>query len=1058
MMRKQAFLFLAMVVLASSVSMANLVGYWNFEEGSGTAAADTSGNARNGVLQANGGVYPQWVAGQVGNYALQLNASATSASNSNALVIANAPALTASGDAFTIAMWVRRDGIDTSYTFFPHLVYTNAYNFQLALDPLWTGDIDQYNYFGWPTLANSANRVKLANENTSSRAVGTWYHLAITYNAGMLREYINGAPAGALSAPAESMLSLATSLFIGTKADGSAYFNGAVDDLAIWAGTYLPQSEVYKLAQEGASPLTVADEAPLPANYFTRESVLAWTTTGWKLLGGPTFSSFTWTGENIIVNSDNTASVWWIKDISLPGWPNATMEPGGHYALWGAGHGVFFRFKDLTPGMYNTDPSRNVDNFGIAWIDPTWSGRGAQTAVFAPYITPNIALCMPGDTGYQEFNPNYGWTNKDYFKTYARVAAVNGAGASLRVRSYSYPSGTGVNPLYEQLTELGDVVLPLTQGDYQWQEIMFAYPKPTSGTPPVWTEISIVGGNANTRIYVDEFNPISDQANANWHTTTYKLGDFDEDSVVYTEDLLDMGAEWLESTTGMLDPRSGGLLVNGDFSADFAKLDPLNDNSLVFTAPTGWTFTGTVANHYGIQRVDRKGEMNYSWLHTLTLPAVAVPVGGNVAAYTTDVTADDPNGVLEQTVASAAVAGQTYYALAYVMTNTWYGWKDTATMSISVNGVQKASFVRRLSRNKWRALYGTYTAQAADAGKPIKISFAYANANAPAEDEGNVGNLLIGYAYLGTSMPNDWPEKRQNKLVNGGFEDLSTLQAEMPELYDSISRSDNWGAFFTADQYPATPAWVYEVPSGYSYANKAGMWACGYYAPPLPTPGIQDMAFYLNNDFVLGQVVGALNSGTTYYLDSACGVHTSEYSNTNWPNPAPMMRVELWRIPAGVTDGTVIYNAIASSHPSYVKVAEAAVASTGNISGGSTTYGTPASKWQIIGTTYTATAADTNMYVRVRGSGGVSYYPEYAFSDVYLSTQKRQVPGGAITFELSSGLQYDVLGPYNCYHGSLMGLATPDTDLNGDCLINLGDLAVLAGNWVDNWFDSYTGF
>jgi len=74
-----------------------------------------------------------------------------------------------------------------------------------------------------------------------------------------------------------------------------------------------------------------------------------------------------------------------------------------------------------------------------------------------------------------------------------------------------------------------------------------------------------------------------------------------------------------------------------------------------------------------------------------------------------------------------------------------------------------------------------------------------------------------------------------------------------------------------------------------------------------------------------------------------------------------------------------------------------------------------------------------------------------------LSADKRKVPGGEITFDLSSGMQYDTLGPYNCYHGLLMGIGSPQEDLDGNCIVNIKDLAVLARNWAKNWFSNITG-
>jgi len=63
MCRKLIYLFSFVLVLsiAGNVS-ADLVGYWKFDEGSGTTAYDSSGNGLDGTLNGD----PQWVEGQLG--------------------------------------------------------------------------------------------------------------------------------------------------------------------------------------------------------------------------------------------------------------------------------------------------------------------------------------------------------------------------------------------------------------------------------------------------------------------------------------------------------------------------------------------------------------------------------------------------------------------------------------------------------------------------------------------------------------------------------------------------------------------------------------------------------------------------------------------------------------------------------------------------------------------------------------------------------------------------------------------------------------------------------
>jgi len=1046
-MMKRALGVLVFLVLAASVR-AELAAYWPLNEGSGTTALDASGKGLNASLRAVDGIHkPQWTAGPGGTgTALLFNPVLNDPNQINFLYVDpndahSDPNVFDLGNAFTISMWVRRDnapGTDWGY-----LMYTDAYDVELARNPNGTGD-DLLDYL-W-SESYSAWHQNIGTETAEQRTLGSWYHLAITYDKLVLRKYINGTLRFTSRYIAPKVPAAKTPLYIASRAGLSGAFSGALDEIAVWCGSYLPAGEVAKLANKTATPLTVSSVQPLPDSYFTRETRLAWNSSGWRLLYGPSFSSFDyWPGENINISSNNTASVWYIKDAELPGWPNAVMIPGGHYALWSDGQ-QWYRFVNIQPGeTYYTKAARDVQKFGMAWIDPSWSGREPQTAVFAPYITSGIAICIPSNGGYQEFvSPTHGWLSKNFFKTYARVAAVNGSGASLLVRSYSYTDGTDpMNPA--NLTYLGEVRLPLTKPDYVWQELKFAYPKPYPGSSKkVWTEISIVGGQPDTRVYIDEFNPISDQANTSQHYPTYLPGDYDRDTIVNSEDLITLGEGWMDSAN-VQEPRNTGLLVNGDFFYDLSLLDPAAVASKLSVNPTGWSFVGGSGGEKGIYLVHKPGATNIGVID-YSQPVLA-PLGGTVAAYT-----NDPAAVLQQTAGTPAAAGQTYYAMAYVMAKDWDGWKDTVTLTLQINGQTVASFKRPLSRNRWRPIYGTYTATAADAGKPITVQLSYENTHTAEIQQ--PGIAYIGYVYLGTQMPTDWPESRDNLLANGGFEEIEWMIGTPYEsVYNSISKSDNWGAWFT-DNIPAPPGWLFEVPAGFNEADQGGIWAAGYYGSPLPSPGMNDVCIYTSETLVLGQVVGPLQSGTTYYLDMACAVNSSEYGTAAWPNPAPKMHLELWRIPAGVTDGAVIHAAIQSGNPNYVKIAEAAADATGNLSGGT---GIPASKWQLIGTTYTATSADTNVYVRVYGSGGAAAMPEFAFSDVYLSTQKRLVPGGGLTFNIASGMEYETAEPYTCTHAVLMGLPAPEADLNGDCYVNMNDLVLFAESWLRNWFNNISG-
>jgi hypothetical protein len=1045
-------LVMAALLTCASAAMANLAAYWNFEEGTGLTAADASGSGQHAYLQsADDSSYPQWTAGHIGintNWPADPNGMNYLAIDPNDTP--DDPNVLELGDAFTISMWVRRDALSGDWAY---LVFADAYDLELAIDPSGVGD--PYDYF-W-SEANSTWHYDIGI-GTEDQQLGSWYHLAITCDNQILKKYVNGEQVYSIYvSPTVNLPKATTPLYIASRAGNDRAFTGVLDDVAFWAGSYLPAEEVAKLANQTATPLTVVDAAPLEPIIFVKETDLAWSTGGWKLFWDPAFN---WDTSV----SNNSIYPWWFSS-PLTG-PGARVTVDG---LEGTG---YCKWRARNEADYSI-ASRDVTRYGMEWIDPAWTAREPNNmAVLAAYITPGILLCQEGH-GYQPYRPElYPWEHKNFFKTYARIAAVNAQNATLRIRMYTYTSEDAwTDP--NLLTPFDEVYWRLDMvGDYVWKEYKHAFPKPAGGTPSIWFELGIVGGNANTMVYIDEFNPVSNFPNNHSQTggydsppfvTIYNAGDMDEDSYVDLDDVILFSGDWLNNND-IEEPRTGGMLVNGDFFADLSLLDITEAEPAFAATPTGWTFSGSGTGAHGIHYMGNRGFINSFFSGSVM---IKTPLGGSVAAYT-----KDPAISLEQTATGMAVSGQTYYAMGYVMTrgyingfDDWAGYNDTATLSIEINGTEAAAFARPLSRERWRPVYGTYTATPADAGKPITVRFTYDNTATPTGWP-NPGYMYVGYAYLGNTIPAEWPEERDNLLTNGGFEDLSII--ESTPAYDSITTSDNGGVWFPNSLVPTAPAptgWLYEVPSGFfnpvTDPNVAGIRASGTHGSPLPTPGLHDVTMYTSEGLTLGQIVGPLANGTTYYLDMACGVCIEptwwgSFSQT-WPSPAPSLHLELWRIPAGVTDGAVIYAAIAGGNPNYVRIVDVNEISVGDIKGGAGGKTVPpTSRWQLVGTTYTAAASDTNVYVRVYGDNEVTdaqvVHPTFAFSDVYLSTQKRIVPGGDMTFEIAEGMQYDTSGPYTCYHAALMGFEPPQADLNGDCMVNLNDLEIFAVNWLQNWF------
>jgi len=214
MSRKMMYLVLTTVlgvVLPARAADPSLVGWWQFNEGSGTKAADSSGSKNDGTL--SGPV--TWDTSWDGTACLSFNGPY------NFVRVADSPSLNMT-DGITIAAWV---------------------------NPRWTGN----NRIMQKSTEGSDNQYRLLKEGGNNirfhvppfanleatgfiPAKGEWSHLAGTYDGKEIRIYLNGKVA--VSTPASGKMSTSNGpLFIGTKhstAPAGDEYNGLMDDVRIY--------------------------------------------------------------------------------------------------------------------------------------------------------------------------------------------------------------------------------------------------------------------------------------------------------------------------------------------------------------------------------------------------------------------------------------------------------------------------------------------------------------------------------------------------------------------------------------------------------------------------------------------------------------------------------------------------------------------------------------------------------------------------------------------------------------------------------------------------------
>lgn len=213
------------ILLAVSSAHADLVGYWNLNEGTGTTANDLSANRNHGTLTAvAGGAVPTWTVsgggrtGLPGDYALNTSVQGcVNVPDSASLHITN---------SWTLAAWVWDNSSNYGHVFSASSAH-NSRKWLLQTSGYGGGS----NYF-WSDTGNTGFNKSLGYITP----LGAWRHLAVTYDGANLRTYGDGvlkttiAQTGSLAAWDTLHLGAAAN---NSGALGSAV-NGLIDELAIF--------------------------------------------------------------------------------------------------------------------------------------------------------------------------------------------------------------------------------------------------------------------------------------------------------------------------------------------------------------------------------------------------------------------------------------------------------------------------------------------------------------------------------------------------------------------------------------------------------------------------------------------------------------------------------------------------------------------------------------------------------------------------------------------------------------------------------------------------------
>src|SRR5271167_1776447 len=219
----QLLLLVACTLHAAPAQGQQLVGYWKFDEGFGTTAADSSGNGHTATL-VNGAI---WVPGKIGSAVSEFPTKRQYVS---------VPAIDLSNtDAVTIALWTNR----TYSTSGGHVLFEDSANYNNST----TG----FAFFPDDDTCNGIQAALRGNQGStascySQPSSGVWHHLAVVFDKSQtggneVAFYLDGAlqtPNWNISASTNTNNFGNHPIYLFSRAGSSEYSSGVVDDLRIY--------------------------------------------------------------------------------------------------------------------------------------------------------------------------------------------------------------------------------------------------------------------------------------------------------------------------------------------------------------------------------------------------------------------------------------------------------------------------------------------------------------------------------------------------------------------------------------------------------------------------------------------------------------------------------------------------------------------------------------------------------------------------------------------------------------------------------------------------------
>ena len=405
MCKKLIYLFSFVLVLSvalTSVAKAELVGWWRFDEGSGTTAFDLSEYGNDGMLQGD----PQWVNGKFGKALLFDGVD-------DFVEIPHADILTVDNEV-TVMAWINVE----------RLGFSDTDNYQGIVAK--SNNPRSYSLYtqGSGTLhfstTSTATNAFVGSSSSGQVPLNEWVHVAAIVVDGGHVYYINGEPSGTGGSGIVLPGTTDTSpVVIGRTGEGAnRSLLGMIDDVRIY-NEALTQEEIQVIMQGAGMPYAFA---PTPADGVLHEDT--WASLGWRP-GDEAASHDVYFGENFNDVNDGAEGIFYGNQVTtffvvgFPGFPYPEgLVPGTTY---------YWRVDE-------TEADGTTTHKGEVWsfMVPPKTAYDSNPADGAGLVDPNVELSWTAGFGAKLHYVYFGDNFDD----------VNSAAGGLPMGSTTYTPGT----------------------------------------------------------------------------------------------------------------------------------------------------------------------------------------------------------------------------------------------------------------------------------------------------------------------------------------------------------------------------------------------------------------------------------------------------------------------------------------------------------------------------------------------------------------------------------------------------------------------------------------